>query len=86
MKKLPYGIIAGLSGIFAFYDTLAIIVLYIVFNQIESQTTHTATIFDSWYQTLMFILDIVFVLLFIASLIFYIKKKVTRKKGEINEA
>lgn len=80
IKKVPCGVISALAGIFAFYDTLAIIILYVVFSAIKAQTTQTATLFDSWYQTLMFILDIVFVLVFILGLVGYILKKHMGKK------
>jgi hypothetical protein len=84
VKKIPWGVIAGSCGIFIFYDSLAITILYIVFKQIMAQTTQEATLFDTWYQTLMFILDIIVVLVLVVSLIFYFLKK--EKKNNKKEA
>lgn len=79
MKKIPWGVIAGSCGIFAFYDTLAISILYIVFKQVMAQTTQEATLFDSWYQTLMFVLDVIVIVALVVSLVFYFKGKVKAK-------
>ena len=75
IKKVPCGVISALAGIFAFYDTLAIILLYVIFSAVKAQTTQTATLFDSWYQTLMFIFDIALVTVFVLGLVGYIIKK-----------
>ena len=83
MKKLgriPFGILAGISGILLFYDTIGIVTLYIIFGRVSAQTAQTATIFDSWYQILMFIFDIIFLIIFGIFLFFFIKNKKDKKE------
>ena len=84
--RVPFGILAGIFGIFSFYDTIGVVALYIINSKVSAQTSQTATLFDTWYQTSMFILDIVFVIIFLSSLFFYIKSKIGKKKELKNES
>lgn len=85
MKKIPWGIIAGICGIFAFYLTAIVIVCFIVFSEVAATTGQVATLFDSWWQTLLFVLDVLFLLLFIGAMVFFVLKKKASKRGETNE-
>ena len=70
LKELPFGIIFGISLIACFYLTVAFVALYIVLNGVEAQTGGSITIFEHWYQILIFIFDIIFFITLILSLIF----------------
>lgn len=80
-KKIPYGFFAGLSGILAFYLTAAIIVVFVILNRIEAETNGSANLFGTWYQILLFVLDLIFV----ASAVFFIIKAVIGKKKKDRE-
>ena len=67
-KKIPYGFFAGLSGIFAFYLTAAVIIAFVILNRIEAETNSSASLFGTWYQTMLFVLDI----LAVAATVFFI--------------
>ena len=85
MKKKPWGIFCGVSGVLVFYLTIGIWAVYKIFNQIQSQTSQTASLFDSWWQILLFVIDIICALVFIGSLAMFIigeKKKKKKKDSE----
>ncbi len=81
-KKLPYGFFAGLSGICAFYLTAAIIIVFVILNRIEAETNSSASLFGTWYQILLFVLDI----LFVAATVFFVAITLIRKKKQNGEA
>lgn len=86
LKKFPWGIIAGVLGILCFYLTAAVIGVNFVFTQVNGQTGQVATIFDTWWQTLIFILDVVFAIGFIGSICLFVLKKTGKLEGgEKNE-
>ena len=79
-KKIPWGILSGLFGIFSFYLTIAVVALYLILGKVAAQTTQAASLFGTWYQTLLFVLDLVFVLLFLVSLVLYILTRARKAK------
>ena len=82
LKELPFGIIFGISLIACFYLTVAFVALYIVLNGVEAQTGGSITIFEHWYQILIFIFVIIFFITLILSLIFYFKNKKPKIKND----
>lgn len=80
-KKIPWGIIAGACGILCFYLTAAVIGVNFVFTQVNGQTGQIATIFDTWWQTLIFIFDVLFGIVFVGSIASFIVKKKLIKRG-----
>lgn len=83
LEKVPWGIFAGASGILCFYLTVAVFGIQFVFAQVNGQTGQAATIFDTWWQTLIFVFDIVCVIIFVSALTLFILKKVSRKNGGV---
>ena len=79
---MPWGIIAGLFGIFAFWVTAAVVILQIVFTFERGQTGNTASLFGTGVQTALFVIDLILLLLFIASLAIFITVKVRGGKHE----
>ena len=74
MKKLPWGIFMGVCAMLVFFLMAGLIALHILLNGIAAQTNETAAFFGQWYQVVMFVFDIVFVLGFGGSLTMYILK------------
>lgn len=71
MKKVPWGIIAGICAIVAFFAVVGAIAAFIVLDSIAGATNGNATLFDEWYQTVLFIISIVSVLGLIASTVMW---------------
>ena len=82
LNKVSWGVVAGAAGILAFYLTAGVFGIRFIFAQVNGQTGQVATIFDTWWQTLIFALDIVFLVIFAASLaLFILKNKVAQSGG-----
>ncbi len=82
--KTPWGVLAGVFGIFTFYLTIGVYGAYFVFAQVNAQTGQVATIFDSWWQTMLFAFAVIFGILFLFALSLFIMKKIMLKKGVLN--
>ena len=62
LGKVPWGVIGGICIIAVFYITAGIIAAYIITNAVAGATNRSVGLFGSWWQTLLFILDIVLAL------------------------
>ena len=82
MKKVPWGVLSALCAIFAFYASAIVIICYVIFSQIAATTGQTVTLFDSWWQTTLVIVDIFMLVGFIGFLVMIILKKKAAKKNE----
>lgn len=80
MNKIPWGIIAGVCAMAVFFTTIGVIGAFLVLNSVAGQTNNAATLFDTWYQTLLFVADLIFLLGFVASAAMYAIK--ARRGGE----
>ena len=60
-KKLPWGTIAAIGTILVLLLTGGIIGCWYVLNAIAAQTHNSVTIFDTWWQILMFVADLVLI-------------------------
>ena len=80
LKKIPWGIVAGLCGIIVFYTITATVVSYTVLSIIAGATTDGAGLFGTWYQTLLFVADIVFGLGLICSAGMYSVEKIKARR------
>lgn len=81
LKKIPWAIIAGAAAIAVFYATVAVVVLFVVYTGIEGQTNGTASLFGNWYQTLLFVADIIAVIVMAGASVMAVLKK----KGKFDE-
>lgn len=79
-EKIPWGIVAGLCGVIVFYTITATVVVQNILGIIAGATTEGAGLFGTWYQTLLFVCDIVFGLIFLGSLAMYILRAAEAKK------
>lgn len=59
MKKLPWRILAGAFAIAVFYLTLGTVVGYLIYSAVQGQTHTDATLFDTWWQILLFVADVI---------------------------
>lgn len=80
MKKIPWGLAAGICAIAVFYLTASVIVAFVILNSVAAQTNTAATLFDTWWQTLVFVLDIAAVLGLVGSLAMFVLGKVRNKR------
>lgn len=78
--QIPWGVLAGASGILCFYLTIAVFAVQFVFAQINGQTGQAATIFDTWWQILLFVFFLITLVLFVGCFALFITKRVIRKK------
>lgn len=81
LNKIPWGIVASAAGILCFYLTVAVFGVNFIFTQVNGQTGQAATIFDTWWQTMIFVFDIVCIVVFAGSLALFIRKKIKAKNG-----
>ncbi len=81
MKKLPWGIFAGISGMLVFFLTFGFVAVYIVLSAIAAQTNSDFSPFQNWWQTLMFVFDIIFFLILAFSIFMYVVREKSKKKG-----
>ena len=75
LYKLPWGAFAGVLAMIISFVTIAVAALYIVADALAIEGAETATLFDTWYQTGLFIFDMLCVAGFIVCLIFAIMKR-----------
>ena len=61
-KKKHWGFFAGLCGVFAFYLTVAFVALGLILGRIEAETNGQANLFGTWWQVVIFVLDLACVL------------------------
>ena len=59
MKKIRWGIIGGACAILVFYLTVAFIASWMILDKIAAQTSHSASPFGTWWQILIFVIDII---------------------------
>ena len=53
MKKIRWSILIGIFAIITFYVTCGVVFSYLLLNAIEAET-----LFDNWWQILLFVIDI----------------------------
>lgn len=86
MKKKPYYLFAWIFGEAAFFLTIGVVVLYIILNSVAGATSGSITLFTNWYQTLLFVCDVVCLLGVGVFVTLAIMQKIKMGKGEENEA
>lgn len=60
-RKTPWGTFAGFCGVAVFYLTVAVAVAFAILDRIQAETQNQATLFDTWWQIVLFVVDILFV-------------------------
>lgn len=75
-SKIPWGVLAGAFGILCFYLTAAVFGVQFVFAQINGQTGQAATIFDTWWQIILFVFFLITLVGFVCSLALFIARRV----------
>lgn len=76
-KRIPWGVLAWVCAEVAFFLTLAIVAAFVVLNGIAGATSGGITLFTNWWQTILFVVDLIVVggLVFCAYKYFSSKKK-----------
>ena len=81
-KKIPFGIISGAFGMVVFFATVGLIIGYLVVAGIAGQTMRTVSMFENWWQVLIFVVDLISAIIAVGSLVMYILKKVYTNRVE----
>ncbi len=86
MKKekaldLPWGIMSGVSAMIVFFGVIAFILIYVISSGIAQQTSETVSAFETWYQTLIFVVVIIAAVAAVASLVMYVIRERTYKSA-----
>ncbi len=83
-KRFSWGVLSAIGGIVFFYCAIAVAALFLINQSVRATTSQEATLFDTWYQTALFILAIAGLILFVVGLFFFIKgKKEIKAKREL---
>lgn len=85
MKKFPFAILAGVCAMLAFFGIAGFVGANIYLNGVGAQTGETVSMFANWWQTLLFVFDIVFVAGLITTTVFAIIQRVKYPKVDDEE-
>ena len=80
-KKIPWGVLFWVCAEIAFFLTLAVVVAFIILNAIAGATSGGVTLFTNWWQTVLFIADV----LIVACLVFCAVMYFTKGKNKTEE-
>ena len=83
MKKIRWGIIAGVCLVFVFYLTVGIVASWMILDRIEAETTGHASLFQEGWQIALFVADVVFAAAMIGSAAMAIRNKVLAARGKV---
>ena len=75
MKKIPWGVIAGVCLVLVFYLTAGIVAGWIILDRIEAETTGHASLFQEGWQIALFVADVIVAAAMIGSFTMFVKKK-----------
>ena len=79
-KRIPWGIFAGIFAMVVFFATVIIIIAFVALNYEAYQTGNSITIFENWYQVVLFVVDVIAVLGLVGSLVMYGKRTKDERK------
>ena len=82
VRKIPWGIIAGAAGMIALFATVAFVLIYVVTSGVAAQTAESVSAFENWYQTLIFVVDVIAFIVFATSLAMWIMRAAGKFGGE----
>ena len=82
LKKMRWGIVAGVAAIIVVFATVAFIALGIILGGVAAQTNEVAGMFDEWYQVLLFVVDVVCGVIMIGSIVLFVLKKLGKFDGK----
>lgn len=86
MKKLPWGILSGALAMLSSFLLVAVIVIYVA-NVMTAELNKTVfTIFDTWYQTLLFVALLLCFAGMVFCLVMYIRAYIANKKSKPSDA
>lgn len=81
LDKTKWNIVTGVSAMLVFFLTLAIVLVRIIMGAIAAQTHEAFTLFTNWWQTLMFVADvIIFVILVFSVVMLVLRHKPVKRR------
>lgn len=81
-KKIPWGVLAWVCVEIVFFLTVGIVVAFLILDAVAGATSGGVTIFTNWWQTLLFIADLIFLAGLIVCATMYILTRSARKSKE----
>lgn len=85
-KKIHWGVLAWVCAEIAFFLTLAVVVAFVILNAIAGATSGGVTLFTNWWQTVLFIADVLIVAcLVFCAVMYFTKGRNNKKEVEENE-
>ena len=85
-KKIHWGVLAWVCAEIAFFLTLAVVVAFVILNAIAGATSGGVTLFTNWWQTVLFIADVLIVAcLVVCAVMYFTKGRNNKKEVEENE-
>ena len=75
-KKIHWGVLAWVCAEIAFFLTLGIVAAFLVLDGIAGATSGGVTLFTNWWQTVLFVADV----LTVAGLVFFAYKYFAGRK------
>ncbi len=85
MKKIRWGIIAGVCLVFVIYLTAGIIAGWMILDRIEAETTGSASLFQEGWQIALFVADVVCAVAMLGSFAMFIKNKMAGRNVPVEE-
>ncbi len=80
MKRVPWGIFAGVFAMFVSVFTIAIIAVTIISRMMIASVGGDDGLLSNWWVYLLYVLDAVTVVGFVVSLFFYFKRNGMEKR------
>lgn len=85
-KRGKYGIFAGLLFVIIFYVTIGYVGSFIIMSSVAGQIHATITMFDNWWQILLFIVDVLAICALVFCLIMRFRKPKTQSvKNDVKQ-
>lgn len=66
----------------ALFATVAFVLIYVVTSGVAAQTAESVSAFENWYQTLIFVVDVIAFVVFATSLAMWIMRAAGKFGGE----
>ena len=88
LDKTKWNIVTGVSAMLVFFLTLAIVLVRVIMGAIAAQTHEAFTLFTNWWQTLMFVADVIIFVILVFSIVMLVlrHKPVKRRFKAFNKS
>lgn len=81
-KKIPWGVFCWICAEIVFFLTLGVVVAFVILNAVAGATSGGITLFTNWWQTLLFVADLIFLCLLAVCFAMFVRRKIITRKGK----